>query len=403
MSTENGELPQSLASRRRYDVDHLRVIALFFLILFHVGLVFANFGWIVQSQHTSIYVEAFISGLLAPWRLLLVFFIGGVAARYAIGRASFSNFFKARVARLLVPFVFGVVVLVPPQGYADNATGPLSVSGYLHYLTHVALIRFEYHGIRIPDFAHVWFLPYLFTYSIAAAAIWTWLPKKRTESISNGLSFALVCAAAILYFIVNYALILPFGGDTKIIFSDWSGNLLFGPAFALGFLFATNASFWEGAKSHWRRLAGVAIMAGAIIITLNLTHPSNMHPFEAGGVLLNAAKGLYGGTVLFALLGFAFEKLNAPSPGLSYASDAILPVYLMHQTVTVLAGYYIIAQNWSGGVQFIALLLLTLGVPLVIYQFLVRNNRVLRVLFGLRPSLQRKTPRVAQTPFGQQA
>ncbi len=45
----------------------------------------------------------------------LLFLISGMGARYAMRTRSAAAFARERLARLLVPFAFGLVVLVPPM------------------------------------------------------------------------------------------------------------------------------------------------------------------------------------------------------------------------------------------------------------------------------------------------
>jgi fucose 4-O-acetylase-like acetyltransferase len=49
----------------------------------------------------------------------LLFLISGMGARYAMRTRSAAAFARARLARLLVPFAFGLVLLVPPMFYIE--------------------------------------------------------------------------------------------------------------------------------------------------------------------------------------------------------------------------------------------------------------------------------------------
>ena len=59
---------------RRYDLDWLRVIVFGLLILYHVGMFYATWGYHVKSVHASETVEPLMK-LLNPWRLTLLFLI----------------------------------------------------------------------------------------------------------------------------------------------------------------------------------------------------------------------------------------------------------------------------------------------------------------------------------------
>jgi glucan biosynthesis protein C len=54
----------------------------------------------------------------------LLFVVSGMAARYALGTRSVMAFARERLARLLVPFITGLVLLVPPMSYLSRLTHP---------------------------------------------------------------------------------------------------------------------------------------------------------------------------------------------------------------------------------------------------------------------------------------
>jgi glucan biosynthesis protein C len=69
---------------------------------------------------------------------------------------------------------------------------------------------------------------------------------------------------------------------------------------------------------------------------------------------------------------------------LNYATDAILPVYLMHQTVLVIVADQIVSRHWPLAAELFVLFTCTSLIPLALYHVMVRHTPWLRVLFGLR-------------------
>ena len=94
--------------------------------------------------------------------------------------------------------------------------------------------------------------------------------------------------------------------------------------------------------------------------------------------------------MIFAVLAFGTWALSRPSRALTYATDAILPVYLMHQTVIVFAAYVIAPLSWPVGIELVFLLVAASAGPLLVYHLLVQEIALLRFMFGLRP-LRRAT------------
>jgi hypothetical protein len=96
---------------------------------------------------------------------------------------------------------------------------------------------------------------------------------------------------------------------------------------------------------------------------------------------------------LLVVFGFGMQHLNFNKPILKYANEAVLPFYIMHQTVIVFLGFFILGWAIPDLLKFIIILLISFGVVLLIYQFLVRRYNLLRFLFGmkLRPRAHEKT------------
>ena len=96
-------------------------------------------------------------------------------------------------------------------------------------------------------------------------------------------------------------------------------------------------------------------------------------------------QSVYGTAMLFSVVAFGRWALNRPSKALTYASDAILPVYLLHQTILILVADTIISQRWPLPMEFAALAAAASIIPIAIYHVLIRRTPWLRFLFGLRP------------------
>jgi peptidoglycan/LPS O-acetylase OafA/YrhL len=92
---------------------------------------------------------------------------------------------------------------------------------------------------------------------------------------------------------------------------------------------------------------------------------------------------------VFTLIGFASAYLSFNHSILSYANEAVYPFYILHQTVMVVIGFYIV--QWPLGIasKYILISMGTFLICWLIYEFIIRRNNILRLLFGLK-LLERK-------------
>lgn len=379
--------PQVITSRRA-DVDSLRTLALALLIIYHVLLVYTGREfWRVNSSYHGYWAD-YLLAVLTPWRMSLVFLIGGIAVRFMLSRPSFAAFVRERAARLLTAFLFAIVVLVPPQRYVrlDELSGRADTD-YLSYLVHEAPFAVPYLGLHLPQFAHAWFLPYLFTYSCAVAALWWFAPnvfKKIQAAVERVPAPAWVLATMGWFSFIEVHFAVPLPGE-HLFFTDWMAHSKYIPVFLLGVMTGKSLPFLQRLSSAKIPLWVAA--AGLFVASIGLEWLV-LHGREDLRTAWLVSRGLYGGAMLWSVVTFGHWALNRPSRALSYASDAILPVYLMHQTALIIVADHVVAQRWPLPIEFAVLFLSASLLPLAVYQLFIRRTPWLRFLFGLRPKLR---------------
>ena len=70
---------------------------------------------------------------------------------------------------------------------------------------------------------------------------------------------------------------------------------------------------------------------------------------------------------------------------IAYAGEAFLAVYILHQTVVFVIGYYVVQWQTTALLKYAVISLAALAVTLLLYEFAVRRTRVTRWLLGMRP------------------
>ena len=386
-------------SGRRADIDYLRVGALLLLIIYHVLLVYSADWWRVESTHQGPWADYFINAL-TPWRMALVFAIGGMAARFMIEKMKPGAFVLERAGKLLTAFAFAVIVLIPLQRYVRMDNEHAAAVDYLDFLLLRARYAVEENGVWLPDFANAWFLPYLFLYSAIAAFFWAfargliaWLQR----GVEQAPVWLLALIAAVWFGFVE-SVVIPHNPVSGLMFPDLGGHLRFAPVFAFGLLVGKSDVFIRkllGAKVMlW--LLGAALLAATLSMQWRMElDAAAVEPLFRDG--WRVLRGAYAAAMLFGVLAFGMWAFTRQSGFMTWASDAILPVYLMHQTVLVVVADALVPQRLPLAAEMPILFAATLLAPIVIYSVVVRHTSWLRVLFGLRPK-PRPWPMKSQAP-----
>jgi hypothetical protein len=127
--------------------------------------------------------------------------------------------------------------------------------------------------------------------------------------------------------------------------------------------------------------AGVVI--AALFFGIRASGAAQTWTPQTRNVVGNLISGYFGATWIFALVGYARAWIRQPTPALRYATEAVYPFYIGHQTITVALVYALAA--WPAGV-WPKFSLVALGTFVGSWMFFEAVRRVtpLRPLFGLK-------------------
>lgn len=365
---------------RKYFLDWLRVSAFGFLILFHVGMLYVTWPFNLKSPRLVPDIEPWMTALGA-FRLPLLFFISGVASRFLIARLGAGRFAADRLRRLLPVILFGVFVVIPPQTYIE-----LVAKGVWHgdYLTFwfTQYIPADQTLVRplhqtMPTWDHLWFVVYLFIYTLAFAAIFAirqfFYPDSETDrGRRHRIPIALLFLAPAFWLAATNLLIFFKYPDTHALIGDWGGHLKWIGTFALGAYCAGYDAFWETLRRY--RFASLAIALPLLAVQHVINDP-----------WWTFFNGLYAWPMICALAGFAAAYLNRPSRTLSHLNEAVLPIYVLHQPILLFAAYYIFPLALPLPAEALAIAVITAAGCFLIYEIAIRPFAVSRFLFGLKP------------------
>jgi glucan biosynthesis protein C len=370
---------------RRYDLDWLRIIAFGLLILYHVGMFYVTWGWHVKSNYVSSSVEPLMS-LINPWRLALLFFISGVAIRFATDKAaSLGRFALSRLARLGLPLLFGIYVWVMPQAfYQVRQSGEFTGSMAEFYPDYVALE--QAFSTITPTWNHLWYLAYVLVYILIALAILPWLRRVAESRAWQALTSRpfVIVFVMILPFAANETWLSPVFPTTHDLINDWANHVHRFMIFLVGYFTAKDARFWNSVDKVWKFAPSLAIAAWLVL--QNGQHIGDWaREFMSGSQLrffFSYVMTIYAWSCILTLLGFAQRFLNRESRQLRYLTGAIFCYYVLHQTITVVAGYYLTGYQLGVVVESVLVLAITVSGCMLGYE-LIRRIPKIGILFGV--------------------
>jgi hypothetical protein len=388
---------------RLFFLDWVRILAFFILIAYHVGMYYVSWDWHVKSPAASHGPEPFML-LSGPWRLSLLFLISGVASSFMLARDSARRFLRQRSVRLLVPLVFGMLVVVPPQPYLE-VVEKLGYAG--SYLDFMRLYVTGYGGfcrngscLTLPTWNHLWFVPYLWVYTVGLAALAALLGKRfdalagRVAKLLTGWKIVVLPAAVLAVIRILLASRYP---ENHALAGDWFNHANYFFLFTLGALLARVPQFWPRLETlRWPCLAIAA--AGWTMLVVWWALPDDAIPaaqVDAWRALLRVVFGTLAWCVICAACGFAHRHLRHDSAARRYLTEAVFPVYIAHQTLIVVLAHALKPVHLSPGVEALVLIVMTATGSFGIFE-LVRRVPLLRPLFGLAPL--RAAPATRQLP-----
>ena len=370
---------------RRYDLDWLRIIAFGLLILYHVGMFYVTWGWHVKSNYVSSSVEPLMR-LINPWRLALLFVISGVAIRFATDKAaSLGLFALSRLARLGLPLLFGIYVWVMPQAfYQVRQSSEFTGSIAEFYPDYVALD--QAFSTITPTWNHLWYLAYVLVYILIALAILPWLrrvPNSRAWQALTSRPFVVVFVV-ILPFAANETWLSPVFPTTHDLINDWANHAHRFMIFLIGYFIAKDAGFWNSVDKVWK-FAPLLAIAAWLVLQNGQSISGWSREFLSGTQLrffFSYSMVIYAWSCILTLLGFGQRFLNRESRQLRYLTGAIFCYYVLHQTITVVAGYYLTGYRLGVVVESVCVLAITVIGCMVGYE-LIRRIPKIGILFGV--------------------
>lgn len=359
-------------TQRRYDLDWLRNFGILLLFPFHSARVFDHWdAFYAKNAELSWGLSYFISSV-AFWFMPLLFWVAGSSSWFALESRTSKQYIRERVQRLLLPFIAGLILTVPLQGYYAKLTLDEHPGNYLTYLP-TFFTDFSdlsgYTGGFSPT--HLWFIIYLFVLSLIALPFLLALKKetgrlnalRSANLVSNPIVFLLLCVP------LSATQLLPAPGGQNPFY--------YLAIFLIGYIACTSPRYQE----MFNRYRLGALIFILILVPIWIYLASNA---VLGDELAEVFKNFNLLLMMIVLLGYGYKYLNFSNKWLTYMNEAAFPVYILHQTVLVIIAYYIVQLNIGIFLKFLIIMILTFVVSVAIYEWIIKRFSFTRWIFGVK-------------------
>jgi glucan biosynthesis protein C len=387
---------------RRYDVDWLRVLGMMMVFVFHCSRFFDTEDWHVKSPRTTPAVSMFVF-IAVQWMMPLFFILSGIGAYHSLAYQNGRQFVLSRVKRLLVPLLFGIFVIIAPwQVYLERVSHGQYAGSFWNWYWHEYFHgwyglggNFGWMGI------HLWYLEALFVFSLLALPLLLWLRSPSGARATAVFTRFLSRPGAIFLLALPIA-VMTFLAETPDIKRSILGSTGFGgwsllPYFVMlliGYVLATNEELTRAMERQ--RLFGLVAALGTFALGYFVYKGTEPWPWLPRALVLCPMRAFLCWSGLVAICGFASRHLRFSNGFLKYANEAVLPFYILHQTVILTIGYYVVRLQTSLWLEYLIIAVSSLAAIMALYELFIRRVNVLRVLFGMKAQSRVRRASTAQ-------
>jgi glucans biosynthesis protein C len=379
-------------TERRYYIDWVRVLAFFLLIFFHCTMPFVTYGWEIKNKETSLGLSRLI-WWLHQWRLPLLFFISGVGIHFSLKKRTVLSFAGERFVRLFIPLVFAMLFTIPLQVYFEKLQeGKISGSYADFYPTVWNFIPYPEGTL---SWSHLWFVVYLFVFTFLLLPVFGIFKIKVLEKfkakaanlLSNPISLIILVLPFTYYY---FTLFLKYPEQGSLV-DDWFVFIFSITLVFYGYFLGGSDRFWKACEKSRFYFLGIAI---ACITVLFYKYWWNGNTPKQPGTDLYVSgilNSIHIWLLILSILGFAKKHLNFTNRFLSYTTRAVYPFYILHQTLIVAFGYYVVQWPLPIFIKLLILILLCFSALFLLYNYLIKPFVIIRILYGLKPKQEKKT------------
>jgi len=322
---------ETVENKRLYYIDWLRTLMVLSLIPFHASLTYLRYG--------IVYIKEPVSGIaslpfliievpLGDFFMTLMFFVSGVASYYSFNTRGAGLYIGERAKKLALPLGLGYLLLCPLTSYIKALYEGFQ-GEFIRFLPHFYWYdTFHYHG-----YGHLWFLFYLFIFSVICVPLFKWFQREgnRLERIGAFFSKGNRLLLPIGFIVLLEVCLRPiFQSGAYVIIGDWANVAVYLSLFIFGYVYAADSQIQEKVTKYFKLSIVFSILGLGTLYYVNIYSQMFWSDAFHLGVLWVWAKGVYECAAIILLLNLGRLYLNRKSSPLAYLNKASFTIYVFH-------------------------------------------------------------------------
>ena len=428
-----------IKTKRYYDLDALRSVAMFLGIILHSTMSFCpdipgNYPQDIHQHQSYMVILEVIHGFRMP----LFFLISGFFTTMTWKRYGLTGLLIRRSKRILLPMIIFGIFVIPfcfalaewANSTAKQANGNSDVfiavkEGDLKAFKELLikkivdisptlakeviqsqeienwranLTRFPNYVFDflewiwlisvLPTFHYLWFLNYLFWLILIFAALIGVMTRFDIKRPDNKWLITPLCLIWLvpLTFIFQCTMFTIFGPDTYAGLIPWPPVLIYyGIFFGFGALCYGQQLFEKKTGEYWLVYLAVSVLSFLIsVYFIEVRSNTGLSPTERikGHIVVSFCTTLYTWSVVFGMVGLFRRFFSHKNRTIRYLSDSSYWLYLAH--LPVIMSLQILASTWNlpSLYKFLGICLITSASLLIVYELAIRYSWVGSILNG---------------------
>ena len=377
---------------RRYELDWLRVSAILLVFLYHSTRFFNLEGWHVKNDDTYVWVEIW-TFFVTRWMMPLFFVISGASLFHALDKpGGWKRFYTDKLLRLFIPVLAASLTHGALQVYLERVSHARFAGSFFEWLP--AYFRGVYSGIGLSgsgNFAnvgmHLWYLFFLFVYSLACYRLFVWMRaggKNRLKKITDLFSLPGINLIGLIIPLMLMKVLIP-SPVLEVGNGGW-GFLYYLWFLIAGFIIMSDDGLLQRVHAQGRGFLclGIILSVVQLYLLFGVSNPAFQGRF--GDWSASVLSYVNAWCWVLGIWGAAIRHLSFDRPLLRHANEGVLPFFILHQTVLLVVGFVVMGWEIHDGLKWGLVFTISLFIIIAVYLALIRKFDLLRFLFGMKTS-----------------